>query len=560
MKHFINNKEITPKNVFDIGVQVDFSAKIDQNKLTTDKIILPNEGMKEVLHHKDTVGVFEGLPYHVELQSGSNIDMYIDLTSDVIYKDTEIECTLKQRFSHDNFFDNAEGLSFELIHTKKPFTIYDVGFQLQVKDQLGRSITLSLAIYSLSVGIAQQVKELSEVTKEFVSIAGYGFSAIGKIIEAGLKLILTTIFLAVLVFQAYKLIQALIEINFPKTRYLKGSKVLDLIQKGCDYLGYTFESSILENEYKDLMILPIPINKTKEKFFEIFLNDLNDSFTKGYPTANDTTPTLGSLISAMESKFNAETKIINGKVTLERWDYWIDQSSIQIQSSLTLQDEAQNSYKYDFSRLFKRYLISYQTDYSDLYTIDNFENSNTEYSLERENIINNDLNSIKGLTEIQIPFSLASIKTEYDWLEKRFSELYKLIDKLAGTNYANKKNKLGLIILSDQFYSVTKLIMYDGNKKQSLNYNDFLSASKLWEKFHYINNISEKPFLIIENEKVKMNDQEFINILNKNYVSIDGSVVEITNIQYFPERKFAVISYKKQTEILDKNIKLVKVY
>jgi len=308
------------------------------------------------------------------------------------------------------------------------------------------------------------------------------------------------------------------------------------------------------------MILPIPLNKGKEKFFEIFLNDLNDSFTKGYPTANDSTPTLGSLISAMETQFNANTRIINGKVSMERWDFWFNQSTNQIQSSLTIQDKAENSFRYDFERLFKRYLISYQTDYSDLYTIDNFENSNAEYSIERTNIVNNDLNTIKGLTEVQIPFSLASIKTKYDWLEKRFSELYKLIDKLAGTNFANKKSKLGLIILSDQFYSVSKMIIYDGNKKQSLNFNDFLSANNLWEKFHYINNIAEKPFMIIENEKVKMNDHEFTNILNKNFASIEGEVSEITNLQYFPERKFALISYKKPTDILNKNIKLVKVY
>ena len=560
MKHFINNTEITPRNLFDIGIEVDFSAKIDQNKLTTDVVILPNKGKTEVLNHINSIGFFEGIPYKVALDSGVNLEMYIDLTDEIIYKDTEIECRLKQRFSHDNFFDQAEGLSFELINSKKPIKVYEVGFQLQVKDQLGRSITLSLAIYSLSVAIAQQVKELSEVTKEFVSIAGYGFSAIGKIIEAGLKLVLTTIFLAVLVYQAYKLIQALIEINFPKTRYLKGSKILDLLKAGCDHLGYSFKSSILENEYKNLMVLPIPLNKTKEKFFEIFLNDLNDSFTKGYPSASDSTPTLGSLISAMELKFNAEARVINGVLNLERWDQYYNQSANQIQSSLTIQDKAENSYKYDFSRLFKRYLISYQTDYSDLYTIDNFDNSNSEYSLERSNVINQDLSCIKGLTEVQIPFSLASIKTKNDWLEKRFKELYILIDKIAGTNYANKQSKIGLIILSDQFFSVSKLIIYDGNKKQDVNFNDYLSASNLWNKFHFINDISKKPFKIVENEKVKMNDQEFNSLLNNNYTTIEGSVVEIKNLQYFPEKKFSLITYKKEAQILNKNIKLLKVY
>ena len=38
MRHFINNQEITPRNLFDIGVKVDFEAKSDEVQVTTDSL------------------------------------------------------------------------------------------------------------------------------------------------------------------------------------------------------------------------------------------------------------------------------------------------------------------------------------------------------------------------------------------------------------------------------------------------------------------------------------------------------------------------------------------
>ena len=488
MKHFINNVEITPRNIFDIGIVCDFSARIDQNKLSTDTIVLPNEGKNIVLQHLQNVGLFEGLPYDIQFAGSNFLNCYIDFTDNFQVKDRDIEVNIKKRNAHDNFFDNAEGLTFDYLNTQLTLIQKKVGYQILPADATGQALTCSITLFSIGITIAQQIKEITETAKEFIAIIGYlPFASQGKAIEAGLKLVIQIIFVAVLIFEAIKLIQRMIELVLPKVRYFNVCTVLELLQKGCQQLGYTFKSTILEGNYKNMVLLPIPRNKDNKKWYDVFQNDLNQSFQNGFPSAGDTTPTLGTLVSAVESMFNGKTRVINGLVQLERWDFWLDNATSQINTSLVIQPEAQNSYSYDFSRLFKRYLIQYTTDYSDLNTIDRFEFGNAEYSLERTNIANQDLNLIKGLTNINIPYSMATSKIKFTWLEQLFTNLFSTIDSFTGTNLSTQLSKLGYIQLSQQYFSSTKILIHDGNEKMSTNSDTLLSPTGLWDNFHSIN-------------------------------------------------------------------------
>jgi hypothetical protein len=262
----------------------------------------------------------------------------------------------------------------------------------------------------------------------------------------------------------------------------------------------------------------------------------------------------------MESMFNAKTRVINGLVWLERWDFWLDQSLYNINSSLVLQSEAQNSYTYDFSRLFKRYLIQYQTDYSDINTIDRFEFGNTELSLDRTNIVNADLNLIKGLTDVNIPYSMTTSKKKFTWLEQYFEGLFKIIDGLANSNLSASKSKLGYIQLSQQYFSTTKIFIHDGSEKMSSSSDDLLSPINLWSNFHSINNPAVYQFTIKENVKIPMNSVSFVEILNNNYAIIDGINCEITKIEYFDAKGFALVSYKLPNVIFKNNITLTKIF
>jgi hypothetical protein len=186
MQHFIDGKQIAPKNIFDIGVKVDFEAKTDEIQVTTDSLLLSREAKSYVDSHIANIGIFDGLKYKVVMNGNVQLDYYIDLTEEHLIEDNQIQCRIKLEKNHDNFFDRASGSSFSLINSVKPINTIEVEYQILPIDAEGQAMSSFLAMYSITVAIGQQVKATAESSAEFASVAGYGFSAFGKIIEAGL--------------------------------------------------------------------------------------------------------------------------------------------------------------------------------------------------------------------------------------------------------------------------------------------------------------------------------------------------------------------------------------
>ena len=566
MKHYIKNIEISPRNIFDIGITCDFEAKIDQNKLTTDTLILANEAKSIVMNHLSEVGVFEGLPYEIKLSNNVKLDCYIDFTDGFKVKDTEIECKIKQRNGHDNFFDNAAGLTFEYLYSSEGGNIgslysRQVAYLVIPTDAVAQGLTCSLAIFTISMTIADQSRQLAMGIKDFTIIAiGVGFSR--ALVEATINVAIQLVFLSILLIQASRLIATLINLNVPTIKYFNCQSVLQLINQGCEYLGYTFDSTILNSpEYKNLSIIPVPLNNTDKKWYTLSQNNVNEPVQSFYPSASDTTATLGSLIDSMELMFNAKTRVINKVVTMERWDYWQSKSQNSITSSLVLQDSAKNEYSYDFSKLFKRYLISYQSDFSDYNTIDSFDNNNAEFSLERTNIEYEDLNLIKGLTNVNLPFASMTTKKSITWLEKEFIKLYKLIKKISKNSPNPDKNRIGLMIITNPYFTTSKLFIHDDSGNMPLPDTTIqLKPAYLWQNYHYINNPNTYQYLIKENVKIPMSSKLFKQLLNLNYIEIDNQPCEIMKLEYYDEKAYAIISYKTPNVNFKNNIELKKVF
>ena len=213
-----------------------------------------------------------------------------------------------------------------------------------------------------------------------------------------------------------KLARQMFELIFPKVRYYKGTTIKELVDQGCKYLGYTLNSTLL-NSMDKLTLMPVPLSKQKKGIFDYLQNDLNFSFTKGYPTAQDTVSTLGELIASIELWFNARTRVNNGIVEIERRDHWQNITTNTTVPAFNIQDERQNAYILNTSEAWKRSYIHYQVDYSDTHTLDFFDPTDAEYSTEPTNVINQDLVSIKGLNDINIPFALGVRKNQLNWIE-----------------------------------------------------------------------------------------------------------------------------------------------
>lgn len=555
MKHFLNNIEVSPRNVLEIGLETNYTGDPTILEIDVDRIVLPREAKQIIDNHVSTQGLFEGIPYRIELDQNIVLDYYVDLTEEAIFRDFEIEVKIKKQGGKDSFFDKAQGLSFELMSAKGVnFNFIDIPYLIIPDNQLEAGISLSIATYVMTKESIQATKDLITATRDLIEAVTPNVSLVpvpplGEIISLSLAVVAQLAYTIAVYVALIKLAQQMFELIFPKVRYYKGAKVKELIEKGCNYLGFQLESNLL-NSLDNLTIMPVPLTKEKKGIFDYIQNDLNFSFTKGYPTAQDTTATLGELIEAVETTFNAKTRSINGVVQIERRDYWQNITSNTIVPALNIQDERQSEYTYNTSEAWKRYYVHYRVDYSDTHTVDFYDPTDAEYSTEALNVINKDLVSIRGLNDVAIPFALGVRKNELNWIEKFAKGFFKVVDAITGifgggtSLVAKIQNRIGVTQISAQYYSITKLL-YAVNGKQPVNYVDIIKASAIYNNFHKINEIQINGYKIFNEAPVRINSTEFVSLLNNNFAYIEGLLCEIISIKYVDNESKAIISYKQ---------------
>lgn len=561
MRHFINGQEVAPRNINEIGVVSDFTDDPNELKLNVDSVILVREGYELVKQHLSTNGIFEGIPYTIEMDNGISLSYYIDLTDNATFRDHECEVKIKKRVSHDNFFDRAEGISFELLKSKQIPVPYDLIKYVIVKDNAGElALTLSISTFVMVKEIADATKELAEALADLqealTPIIGIGIPPTisfnyGKIISNALKLTARIVYFTALLVALREYAIQLANVIFPPAKTFKAVKLKTLLEVSAQYLGYTFKSSILDS-YPNFSICTVPLQaNTKSLFLTEPYGDMGIKNSE-YPSSSDTIPTIKSLFDACEVMFNAKTKVENnGIVRLERRDYWQNQTTAQILPALVLQGERSDEFTYNTGDIWKRYYIHYQTDFTDLHTTDTlFNYVQSEYSTEPVSFQNEDLVMIKGLNEVNIPFALGARKDRLNWIEEIAKGVLTVVDKLTGifgggTSFASQISaRKDYLMISQQYFATTKLLYLTGAKQNS-DYTNYISAKFLWDNFHYINQINLYDYQIKTDARLQLTSSDFVTLLNNNYAEIDGLICEILRIEWIDSKSFAQITYRK---------------
>lgn len=546
MRHYINGIEVTPRNIGKIGIRSVFTNRIDELSSDVDSISLALEDYNNIIKpHIINVGFFEGLPYDMVMNSGVTLNYYINFKETPIFRDYDVELKLKKRGGSDQFWDNANSTSFELISSKGyGFSTFDVPYIIVKDNQAEMAISLAITLYLM-------VKEAIEATKQLISSisdligsitpnVGLGVTFdIGDIITTVIKVIFQIAYLALLLTAIVNLSKQLFELLFPKIRYFSACKAKELLTVGCAFLGYNFSSTLLDS-LSGLTVLPKPLKKQSKKWFDFNQNDLNLAFNKGYPTASDTIPTVGRALEVFRNAVNGRVRIIGNTVHLERRDYWASVSQNQLVPSLVLQDTRQDEYTVNTDEAWKRYFIAYQSDISDLHTYDNFEGVDAEYSAEPVSVTNQDLVSITGLVEVNIPFALGARKNSLNWLEELAKALFKQIDSVINTFGGNSslvskiQNRIGVLMISQQYFNTTKLL-YTVAGKQPADYLTKIRASALWDQFHSINRIEVNGFKIREGVPISVTDEDFVSLIDNNYFDANGVMMEIDEFDYIED-------------------------
>ncbi len=569
MRHFLNGIEIAPRNLDTIGVIADFTGNPDFINISIDALVLPREAVQIVTDHIANVGLFESIPYTIELQPNVSVEYYVDLLDGVKIKSHEVQVKLKKRKSIDDFFERAEGSSFDLlVKNGVVFETIDVPYFLIKDNQFETALELAIITYILTketISAAQQISQANtQLTEASVPIPvvsvppGVGYN-VPAIIGAAINLTIAIIYFAALVVTLFNFATKLFFVLFPPNRYLKATYFRELLEKSCEHFGYTFESDLL-TESPNFAVLPVPIVKDRPSIFNLLPEELFPIINNGYPGSMDSTPSVLQFIKSLEVMFNARTIVKDNLVRLERRDWLQEQTALQIIPSVVLQTQRQDEFTYNTEDIWKRYYINYETDFQDVHTIDGitYDAHDTELSTEPSfPITNPDLVSIKGLNEVQIPFALGARKDKLTWVELIAKENFALLDSIitafgGSSNFEQQINsRKDALKISQAYFSKTKVLygqpgaIKPNQLIQSADYFDFISATSLWNKYHYINQIQIYDFVIRENVRIRISSEDFVSLLNNNYAFINGNVCEILKLEWIDEKSFAQLTYRE---------------
>jgi len=554
--YFINGQAIRPVNADEIGFKMDFTKGWTEAELTVDSIVLANKAKALVLEHAQTYGFHEGLPLTIQVGS-LTLDYYIDLIDSPKFSgvgDSTIEVNIKRRNAINWFRQQANGLSFEVINKKNPITTFETPYLIVKDNQLELLVSLAISAYTLTKALIEGVKELTTAITDFIKIISVGTVVnTGQIIAAALLLAARLVYVAALTLALIEVTKQIIELIFPPKRYLKASKIKELVSKGCGSIGngFNFVSSILD-EFSGASILPVPLQKTNKSIFTNLFTLDNGSYNKGYPTANDSTPTLGSLMDFLEEWTQSEFRIVGNTVYLEEDSFWQNNPAVTITNTLNLQDSRENQWTYNTGESWKRYYCHYQTDPSDSHTLDQIEATDCEYSTEPINTNNPDLTTIRGLVDINFPFAFGIRKEKLTIVEDACIPFAKLADEVinffgGNSNLVSEiKGRIGVTQISQQHFTQTKLLYAVGGK-QSASYKSKIGANVIYQRFHEKNQVKEN-FKRIYNATVKFSTSDFESLLFNNYVQdLTGNPLKILNFAWINESKTAEIEYSEDS-------------
>jgi hypothetical protein len=427
--------------------------------------------------------------------------------------------------------------------------------------------------FSTAVHLKDQLQSLAE----HIAAVANPFEATTVI-----KLILRILYVIALVIVVFKMLQNVLKYLIQPVKYHACMSVLTLLQKAANYAGFGFSSSILENEYKDLYLMPEKYAQVKEEKGILGATDPKPEQTGYYKGV------ASSLLQQIKILFNADIYLLNGIIFLE------PSKTYKKISNYELPQVEIKSFKTNASEFISNYLISYEIDGIDKNTVQNYLGTSVQSILTPISINQSNNVLMKGFSEVRLSFARASKKVEFsiveDILDKilgvvdtimnaiidvvngAISVVNKLIDlfndivktlknlgikikvklnrieKLKKTSLGDiLDNRLGILEIEQDFTSVPKLMILDVNtnrKYTKISDRDktLLNADVLYYKFHknktFLNN---NQYKIYDKIKVPFCINDYYDLVESNFLSDN---IEITNLEWSPLLGYAEISFK----------------
>ncbi len=561
----------TPGNLGEINLSANWGTRegITEQEISTTSIEFVLEDAKKLNQHvvdglNGGVGIFEGLPYKINIDNTNIFDGFIDLSDDAEFVESEkVIANIVKTGGSDWLNDVADGFSFAFLREQNYIVDSDfvvVPYVLNFRPEAFIVGQLSISVFLLQRELVQGIRDIADSTANFLEVIGK-LNPIGEIISATAKLVAQIAYTTAVVIALVQTIKDLVNQFFPPVRRYRGMTIKRMFETGLNYLGLNFQSTIFDDPlFKKSVFLP-----SKSKRGGLFGN--TDKY--GNPNQNSSVYNFGDFIRVMLSMFNADYKIENGTFIFERRDYWNNLSTYILPDVETNQTARLSELQYNTNEFVKNYFISFQTDVQDQNTLENFEGTNYQVINEPITVINNQMTSGKGLAQIRPPFARATRKNELTTVEKTLFRVVNLADSVINFLGGNSNlgslisNRVGMMSLSADTTTADKFLFIENEQMSATQ----ISAKLLWDSFHFIESFAEitgadgriyhNQQIIRTAEKVPFCLTDWNKLLNNNkFTTTTGKTGEIISIDWDFQKGLANIQYKIK-QVYTKNLKLV---
>ena len=529
-------KTTPPLEWQDLIIKASFGENAVQPNITPLEFTMVGDANKRCREHvqgglSGGVGIFEGLDYSATVENVNGqiefINGYLDFAdgySELGTDTVNVKAKLKEgllsldELTNSITFDYllANGDIQESDFVKIPFIVEKRFNETQIA-------LLSVVLAMMINHIATQIEKLAEDISTFVALVSVPpTGSAGAIVFQGLIIIARTAYITIMSKQIYELASDLFSYFYSPVRIEKGMRYRRMLEIGFNNLGFQFQSSISE---LDLFVY----DPSKTEY------NKNQS---GIPRARDYGNLFSEFVSVCKKMFGANIGVENNIVYLERVnsDFWVKKSTLKMPKVL-IDGEYPKTYNTD--DLNRSFIVQYDYDYSDKWTIDNYRG--TTYTVITSPNIFEDITklTLKGYQRIDIPFALGSRKNGLTDIEKAMKVVFLAIDEVievfgGSSDFAGKiENRKGMLKKSDETHSIAKVLPLLANGHLPSNHRDLCSAKYLWQ-----NGINERSFVANNFKRQRINYKDVVfgfglsdykNTINNSYFyTPDGRIGKFT--------------------------------
>lgn len=592
-----NNLANPPKNWQELELEVNYnkdrqrvSALINQWEFVRENSDIIRAWLPNALN---------GLPFRIDIVNNTTtevvFDGYLDFTDNAIFSCKKSTINAKEKKGIDFLNDKADSFTFEYLYAINYVTKEDFVFVPYVINSIPNTGDIMINIVSLYVMSIQLIHTTKEITKSIAKVSANP-TAYDEIISLTFEILFAITLIAAII----KLILDIINVIIQPIKYHATMRVIDLLTKGAEYLGFTFETDLLDEieEVGTLMIMPQKEQGLSNEFDDRILGYSipNKNKQRGYFKG-----TYGDLLRALLSSLNAKLIIDNNVIKMVSNEYILDTNVYNIPDIEVEEFEVNLS---DFS---SNYQVKFKTDLVEKNTIKEYEGTSCQVFTRPQTINNEEYYLGRGLTVVDIPFALAKIKKDFSAPEKVIITMLDVVSTLAN-GYINVINiatsginaiikvinkiikalgvvginlkfqfktlpkiqpfnlsglieeRIGMLLLDIDITNEPKLFLLKESNTGNPRYNkipfanySYINANYFYEKFHSSNSFISsdlRPFgnqKIIKNyDKVPFCLADYLKVKTNNTATdASGSVGIIESIRWNIYKQQAILTFKK---------------